>query len=164
MNFVLLFLAKFCDNIISTEKSLLVQKNKAVAASIVTAISQLIFYILIKQIVADNSFIAILIVSIASGFGSWVTFFINNKFSKEKTYVNVILSDDIAAMMELRDFLARNKITNVASDSYTIDWDKTISVTAYAETKEQSKMIDEYLGNSETKFKRVVQGEKVKKV
>ena len=48
-------------------------------------------------------------------------------------------------------------ITNVASDSYTLDWNcKTITVTAYAETKAQNKLIDEYIENSALKFKRLI--------
>lgn len=81
---------------------------------------------------------------------------ISDKFSKERTFVNVLLSDDKAAMMELRDFLKENKITNLAADGYTKDWDKTIAITAYAETREQSRLIDEYIQNSNTKIKRII--------
>lgn len=45
---------------------------------------------------------------------------------------NVIMSDDKEAMQKLRDFLALHHITNVATDSYTLDWNaRTITVTAY---------------------------------
>lgn len=81
---------------------------------------------------------------------------ISDKFSKERTFVNVLLSDDKAAMMELRDFLKENKITNLATDGYTKDWDKTIAITAYAEKREQSRLIDEYIRNSNTKIKRII--------
>ena len=49
-------------------------------------------------------------------------------------------------------------ITNVAADSYTLDWSvKTITITAYAETKEESMLINRYIENSPLKFKRVIQ-------
>jgi len=77
---------------------------------------------------------------------------------KDKTYVNVIMSDDKEAMQQLRDFLAKHHITNVAADSYTLDWNtKTITITAYAETKQQSMLINRYIAESPLKFKRVVQ-------
>ena len=45
------------------------------------------------------------------------------------------MSDDKEAMQHFRDFLAGHHITNVAADSYTLDWSaKTITITAYAET------------------------------
>lgn len=71
--------------------------------------------------------------------------------------MNVILSDDKEAMKEFRDFLAENHITNVATDSYTLDWSrKSISITAYAQTKAQSRLIDEYIERSLLKCKRVI--------
>lgn len=61
------------------------------------------------------------------------------------------------AMKFFRDFLANYHITNVATDSYTLDWSKkTITITAYAETKDQSRLIDEYIENSDLKCKRVI--------
>ena len=60
-------------------------------------------------------------------------------------------------MQKLRDFLAEHHITNVATDSYTLDWNtKSITVTAYAETKTDSRLIDEYIKESSLKCKRVV--------
>lgn len=105
---------------------------------------------------ADSSF-ALVVVSIASGVGCCLAVALSNRFSKEKTYVNVIMSDNKEAMQNLRDFLAEHHITNVASDSYTLDWNtKTITITAYAETKTQSKLIDEYVESSQLKFKRLI--------
>ena len=67
------------------------------------------------------------------------------------------MSDNKPAMQDFRDFLAQHHITNVATDSYTRDWgEKTITVTAYADTKEESGLIDKYLSDSPLKFKRVI--------
>ena len=83
---------------------------------------------------------------------------LNNRLSRERTFVNVIMSDDLDAMQQFRDFLAEHHITNVAADSYTLDWSvKTITITAYAETKEESMLINRYIENSPLKFKRVIQ-------
>ena len=80
-----------------------------------------------------------------------------DKFSKERTFVNVILSDDMQAMIDLREFLIAHKITNLTTDGYTKDWSKSIAITAYADTREQSRLIDNYLNNSKSKFKRIIQ-------
>ena len=90
---------------------------------------------------------------------------ISDKLSKDRTYVNVIMSDDLDAMKELRDFLAEHHITNVATDSYTLDWDtKTITITAYAETKAQSRLINSFIDGSQTKYKRLIQAASPAKV
>lgn len=97
-------------------------------------------------------------VSIASGIGCCAAVLVSNKMSKERTYVNVVMSDDKAGMHAFRDFLATHHITNVATDSYTTDWNTmSITITAYAETKEQSRLINDYIENSSLKCKRMIQ-------
>lgn len=159
-----LFIAKVIDNALGTAKTILVQRNQCVLAGLALGLSNFIYLSITKDIVTTDSTLALVVVSIASGVGCCLAVAFNNKFSKEKTYVNVIMSDDKEEMMKLRDFLAENKITNVASDSYTMDWErKTLAITAYAETKSQSRLIDEYIGTSNAKFKRLVQDKRVSK-
>lgn len=161
---LILFLAKVLDNTLGTAKTILVQRNRCVLAGIALGLSNFIYLSITKDIVTSDSGVALVIVSIASGVGCCLAVAISNHFSKDKTYVNVIMSDDVDEMKQLRDFFAENKITNVASDSYTRDWSrKTLTITAYAETKDQSRLIDNYIGDSNTKFKRVVQGNRIQR-
>lgn len=158
-----LFVAKVFDNALGTAKQIFIQKNKCLLAGISLAMSNYIYLAITKNIVNADGQLALIIVSIAAGVGCCVAMAFDNQFSKDRTYINVIMSDDIEAMKEFRDFLASHKITNVASESYTLDWEKkTLTITAYAETKAQSRLIDKYVSQSETKFKRMVQGEKKK--
>ena len=157
-----LFILKMIDNALGTAKTILVQNNKGLLAGLALALSNFIYFYITKDIVTSDGFTSLAIVSIASGVGCCMAITFNNKFSKDKTYVNVILSDDMYEMMRLRDFLAANKITNIISDSYDLNWEKTLSITAYAETKYQSRLIDEYLKNNKTKFKRLVQNNVVR--
>lgn len=154
-----LFIAKVVDNALGTAKTILVQKNKAILAGMCLAISNFIYFYLTKDIVLADNNIGLYIIAIASGVGCYITMLISNKFSKDRIYINVIMSDNLDAMKNLRDFLAEHHITNVASDSYTLDWGtKTLTITAYAETKDESRIIDEYISNSKIKYKRVING------
>lgn len=155
INILVVSFVKIIDNVLSTGKSILIQRNKAVLAGIFVAVSQIIFYKLIN--VAQNGKYMIYVISVASGVGTYLAIFISNKFSKERLYVNVLLSDDKEAMMDLRNFLQLNKITNLTTDGYTKDFKKTLAVTAYVETKEKSKLLDNYINNSNTKYKRIIQ-------
>ena len=153
----ILFLAKVLDNTLNTAKTILVQRNRCLLAGVALGLSNFIYLSITKDIVTSDSTLALVIVSIASGVGCCLAVTLSNRFSKDKTYVNVILSDDKEAMKEFRDFLAENHITNVATDSYTLDWSrKSISITAYAQTKVQSRLIDEYIERSLLKCKRVI--------
>lgn len=153
----ILFLAKVLDNTLNTAKTILVQRNRCLLAGVALGLSNFIYLSITKDIVTSDSTLALVIVSIASGVGCCLAVALSNRFSKDRTYVNVSLSDDKEAMKEFRDFLAENHITNVATDSYTLDWSrKSISITAYAQTKAQSRLIDEYIERSLLKCKRVI--------
>lgn len=158
LHLAVLFVAKVLDNAFSTAKTILVQRNHPFLAGISLAVSSYLYLCITKNIVTTDSTLAIIIVSAASGVGCFVAVAVSGKLSKDRTYVNVIMSDDKAAMQALRDFLAQHHITNVATDSYTIDWNtKSITITAYAETREQSKLINEYIAKSKLKCKRMIQ-------
>ena len=154
----ILFFAKMLDNALGTAKTILVQRNRCILAGIALALSNYIYFCITRNIVTTDSDLAIIVVSVASGVGCCLAMALNNKLSKERTFVNVIMSDDLEAMQQFRDFLAKHHIINVAADSYTLDWSvKTITITAYAETKEESKLINRYIENSPLKFKHVIQ-------
>lgn len=156
--FGVLFLAKVLDNTLSTTKTILIQRSRWLLAGIAVVLSDFIYFWLTKRIVDAESDLAILIVALAGGVGCALACLVSEKMSKDRTYVNVIMSDNLEAMRDFRDFLAKHHITNVAADTYTLDWNtKTISITAYAETKSENNLISEYIENSPLKFKRVIQ-------
>lgn len=153
-----LFLAKVLDNALGTAKIILIQRNKTFLAGLALGLSNMIYFVITKNIVSSESNVSLIIVSVASAVGCWITVAINKYLSKDQLYVNVVMSDNLEAMKDFRDFLAEHHIKNVASDSYTLDWNtKTITVTAYAETKQESSLISSYIKNSPNKFKRLVQ-------
>ena len=156
--FTYLFFAKVLDNALSTARTIFLQRNQYLIAGIALTGSSYLYYLVTKNIVAQDSNFAILVISVASGVGCWIAGKISEKLSKERLFIHVIMSDDKAAMQAFRDFLASKHITNTASDTYTLDWDtKSITVTAYSQTKEESRMIDRYIAQSESKFKHIVQ-------
>lgn len=158
MYFVILFVAKVVDNAINTTKMIMVQRSRWVLAGLAVILSDLIYFWIIRNVVTSDNMLTMLVVALAGGVGCSVACLMNNKFSRDRTYVNVIMSDNLEAMKNFRDFLAEHHITNVAADSYTLDWNtKTITITAYPETKAESCLINEYIDRSDMKFKRVVQ-------
>lgn len=153
---IIVFIVKVIDNILSTGKTILVQKNKAVLASLTVIISNIIFYKLINA-ASSGGEMTIYIISLASGLGTYLALIISSKFSRERVFVNVIMNDDREVMAELREWLKANKITNLTTDAYTKDFEKTLAITAYAETREQSRLIDKFINDKDIKFKRIIQ-------
>ncbi len=153
-----IFLAKVMDNALSTTKTILIQRSRWLLAGIAVLISDFIYFWVTKRVVSADSYAAMLVVALAGGVGCALACILSDRLSKDRTYVNVIMSDDLNSMKHFRDFLAKHHITNVAADSYTREWNrKTITITAYAETKAESRLINQYISENPLKFKRVIQ-------
>ena len=156
--FGIIFMAKVMDNALSTTKTILIQRSRWLLAGIAVVVSDFIYFWITKRVVSADNYTTMLVVALAGGVGCALACLLSDALSKDRTYVNVIMSDDLNAMKELRDYLAEHHITNVASDSYTLDWNrKTITITAYAETKAESRLINQFISDSPLKFKRVIQ-------
>lgn len=158
IQFSMMFLAKVVDNILNTTKAIFIQRNKAIFAGISLALSTFIGYYITKIVVQSDGLVPNIVASIAAGVGCIVAVSISNKLSKDRLYVNVLMCDNIIAMQKLHNFLAEKHITNVVTDTYTKDFEsKSITITAYCETKEQSRILDEYIASMNKKLKRVIQ-------
>ena len=158
IQFGMMFLAKVVDNLLNTTKAIFIQRNKAILAGISLSLSTFIGYYITKIVVQSDGLVPNIVASIAAGVGCVVAVSISNKLSKDRLYVNVLMCDNIYAMRELHDMLSKKHITNVVTDTYTKDFkSKTITITAYCETKEQSKILDEYIASMNKKLKRVIQ-------
>lgn len=155
-HYITLSLVKIVDNIVSTEKMLLTQQNKAVAASILVTISQFLFYILITEVVADSNMTSIIVVSIASGIGSYIAFCINNKFSKETVYINIVTSNDKDKMKDFADHMRTEGVKVVTMPTYGDDIEKTLTAIVFANTRAQSTVIDRYMEAHNGFFREVV--------
>ena len=94
LHLLFLFIAKMLDNAFSTMKTILVQRNHPILAGLSLAVSSYLYLIITKNIVTADSQLSLVVVSVASGVGCCVAVLVSNKLSKERTYVNVVMSDD----------------------------------------------------------------------
>lgn len=152
VGYVLLALVKVLDNIILTAKNIATYKEQRIFSSILVIISQLIFYLVINEVINDNTILAIVIVSISSGIGNYIAFLINDKFKRDTKWTFVITSSDIEDIKVLCNYLAANKIKYIANDGYTRKGKHTINVMAFSKTKNDSRLIEDYLKNTESKY------------
>jgi uncharacterized protein YebE (UPF0316 family) len=150
--YILLGLIKILDNIILTFKSISTYKEQKIISSILVIVSQLIFYLVIDQVISDNTLMAIIIVSVSSGVGNYVAFIINNKLKKDVKWTFVITSSNLNDIQNLCGYLAENKIKYIANDGYTRKGEHTINVIAFSKRKNESRLIESFLSTTESKY------------
>jgi len=106
--------------------------------------------------VADSNIISIIVVSVASGIGSYIAFCINNKFSKETVYINIITSNDKSKMKEFGDHMRAESIKVVTMPTYGDEIEKTLTALVFADTKFKSSKIDTYINTHDGFFREIV--------
>lgn len=154
--YITLALTKVLDNLITTEKSILIQKGKAIAASIFVAISEFMFLFIIKKVVADSNIISNIVVAVGAGIGSYIAFYINNKFSKDIVYINIVTSNDKTKMKVFADYMRAEGIKVVTMPTYGDDIEKTLTALVFAGTRDQSKLIDKYIETNNELYREVI--------
>lgn len=161
--YILLSIVKILDNIILTAKSLATYKGQKILSSFLVVLSQLIFYLIINQVIEDNTTLAILIVSISSGIGNYIAFIINDKFKKDDVWTNIITSSNKEFLIDLCTILREYKIKYLLYDTYNRKFEKSYTVTAFTKTKIESKLIDDFLDKTDIKYLRMIDGIEIKK-
>jgi hypothetical protein len=96
--------------------------------------------------------LAIIIVSVSSGVGNYVAFLINGKFKKDAKWSMALTSSDKEDVERLCNYLATNKIKYIASDGYNRRMEHTINIIAFSKTKAESRLIEQYLKTSNSKY------------
>lgn len=127
-------------------------KNQKLLSSFYVTISQLLFYIVVTQIVNDNSITSIILISIASGIGNYIAFLISDKFKRDDKWQLTLSCSNIEDMKRLADYLVQHNIKYIANDGYNRRGEKTINILAYSKTKQESRLIEKFLEETENKY------------
>lgn len=152
IGYIILGLVKVLDNIILTFKSIATFKEQKILSSVLVIVSQLIFYLVIDQVISDNTLMAIIIVSVSSGIGNYIAFALNSKFKKAAKWTFVIASSNLNDIQKLCNYLAEHGIKYIANDGYTRKGKHTINVIAFSKSKEESRLIEQFLATTESKY------------
>lgn len=152
VTYIFLAIIKMADNIVLTFKSIATYKEQKILSSILVIISQLIFYLVIDQVIEDNTLMAIVIVSVSSGLGNYIAFAISGRLKKAAKWTFIITSHNLNDIQNLCNYLAEHKIKYIANDGYTRRGEHTINVIAFSKSKDDSRLIEQFLKNTESKF------------
>ena len=152
IGYILLAIVKVFDNINNTAKSISTYQEKKILSSILTIISQLIFYLVISQVIEDNTLLSIIIVAVSSGVGNYIAFLINDRFKHAAKWTFIITSSNVNDIQRLCRYLAEHRIKYIANNGLTRKNEATIHVMAFSKSKDESRLIEKFLKNTESKY------------
>lgn len=156
MELIILGLIKILDNVISTAKTIATYRNKKCLSALLVIINQIMFYYVITSVVESKSTITTIIVCVCSGIGTYLAMLINDKTQRDMTYTNILTCSRTESVEQLCDYLLAHKIKYIALDSYNRKKEDTLTVLAFAGTKHESYLIDEFLEKSDVKYLRQI--------
>ena len=107
---------------------------------------------MIDQVIEDNTILAIIIVAISSGIGNYIAFWINGKFKKDAKWTMCLTTSDVEDVKRFCNYLVEHKIKYMASDGYNRKMEPTINIIAFSKTKGESRLIEQYLASTESKY------------
>jgi hypothetical protein len=154
---------KIFDNVLLTYKSIVTYQDKKLLSSVLVTISQIMFYTIIKEIMSDDSLMIVIAISIASGIGNYIAFIINDKFKKDDTWQNIITSNDRMMLVGLCTMLKEHKIKYLLYNTYNRSFNQSLTVMIFSKTKNESKLIDNYLAETDAKYLRMIDGIEIKR-
>lgn len=152
IGYIFLAIIKVLDNVVLTFKSIATYREQKILSSILVIISQLIFYLVIDQVIEDNTLLAIAIVSISSGVGNYVAFEISSRFKKAAKWVFILTSSDAEDVQRLCGYLAERNIKYIANNGLTRKNEATIHVIAFSKSKDDSRLIEDFLAKTKSKY------------
>ena len=111
---------------------------------------------------SDDTLLVIISISIASGIGNYIAFLINDKFKKDDTWQNIITSNDRMMLVDLCTMLKEHKIKYLLYNTYNRSFNESLTVMIFSKTKDESKLIDNYLAKTNAKYLRMIDGIEIK--
>lgn len=156
MEYIYTGLIRFIDNAISTSKNIALYRGRYLISSLLEALSSIIFMFIVVNISNGNIYYTAISLALGSFLGKYIACLINDKFSKDITYTNLITSngDNVYEIQKLYNQCLQNGIIAILFNSDDINNKPTKTLLIEAKTKEQSRVVDKFIEDSEKKFLR----------
>ena len=91
-----------------------------------------------------------------------MAFIINDRFRKDDTWTNILTCSNKKDIVKLCTMLKEHKIKYLLFDTYNRSFIESYTVMIFSKTKAESRLIDEFLEQTEIKYLRMIDGIEVK--
>lgn len=148
MNIVLIFLLKVFDTMLNTSKTLFIQRNFKLFASLTVGLSQYLFLTIIGNAIRGGE--NFMLLSFAGAVGCYLSLLVSDKLSKDKQWTTIVTSNNKKRIRSLAKKLQKNKLKHVVSLGMDKDFDYTFVITVFTHTKDEQRVLNSLLeGNKE---------------
>lgn len=149
------FLMKFADCSLSTLKTVFLVKNKFFISSVMNSLAAALFIFVADAMAnapSEQKIAIAAVVFLANLTGGYIPPKFVDKIEKDKLFVYLITAPDLEAGKELADDLRAHNIPVCTNVSYNTEMEKSLNIKAFAQSKEQSRIITRHLTDDRYKW------------
>lgn len=139
---------KFADCSLSTLKTVFLVKNKFFVSSVMNSLAAALFIFVADAMAnapSEQKLAIAAVVFLANLAGGYLPPKLVDKYEEDKLFEYVITSPDFESGKELADDLRAHNIPVCTNVSYNTKMEKSLDIKAFAQTKEQSRIITRHL-------------------
>lgn len=142
-----LFTLKLLDTAIGALKNIFLIKNMSFLSAIANSVSYLFYILMMKQLMTSTTPAAIGVTLVAVFLGQYFTQNTANKMDKARVWKISITSSTLEQGQEIADRLKELNIPVRTYSCYNAEMAKVLSVDVFAESKEQSAIVNNVLSD-----------------
>lgn len=146
------FTLKLIDNALSTAKTIYLHKEKYTLGAALNSASTFFYLVTIVQVVKSNDMFSIIAMCIATFIGTLLPGLIMKKSERDKLFIYDITASDLDEGKEFADLIRNNNIAIKTYISYDCDVAKVLSCKVFCPTKNESKIVDQFLEDTGFKY------------
>ena len=142
MSYLFMFVARIFNDILFSLGNIQTYKGDKIKAAIIRSFDIFVFFLVVSKIPSDDIFLIVL-VAIASGFGKYLSFAVDDVMTKDDTFLTVVKYKGNKQQLQYAiDELRLNDITVFSVNAYyNNEGGKTLMLFIVNKNKETSKMV-----------------------
>ena len=151
-NLIWLFIMKLLDTAIGALKNVFMIKGKHFLSALSNSVSYLFYILLMKQLMSDTTIPSVIVTLVAVFLGQYLAQYMADKFEKDKVWKINIISETKKISKLLADELRERNIPVQTYVCYNSCREEVLNISAFAETREETLVVQAILKNYKVKF------------
>lgn len=136
------FVGKFIDDVLFAFTNILTYKENKIGASIVRMANTFVFFFVVSKMLSSNNITTILIISIASGLGRYLSFYVDKLLTKDSNWLLIVnYKGDKKDLQPSIDELRNMNIDVFSFKTYHEDDNSSLSLKILSHDRQTTKIV-----------------------
>lgn len=140
-----LFFLKILDCMLGTAKGIFMNKNKVLVSALISAAATFFSLMMIVKIIKVNSISGMVIISMATFFGTCIPMYIAQRLEKDKIFVYNVTPDTNENGKTFADEIRENNISILTYKGYNKSMEPVLCSKIFSQSRIESRLIEDLM-------------------